>query len=131
MIQPTEEERRIREGHPIPLPLVATALIDTGASGSFISTAVAANLDVAAIREVELHSASGKFFSRGYPIAVVVGPREHRPPAPIPATVYSASIADGAEMLIGRDILSYGQMVWLGDEFRYELSLPLPRSQSG
>ena len=58
-----------------------------------------------------------------YQLRVTLAPGSDLPPDPIDVEAPEVEIDIGT-MLIGRDILSQGEMVWYGHDGRYEMVLP-------
>lgn len=98
-------------------------IIDTGSVTTCIGPNIAERLLLEPVREALLQTASGERLSAVYPITLILGWRQDRPPDPIPVTAHTADIV-GADLLIGLDVLRWGRFTLDGPNHRFDLYLP-------
>ena len=118
-----EIELLAAQGRAAPLPRYGQGVIDTGAEVSCINVGIAQALATKPSGAYRVVTAAGVSRRHVYPLSVTLGPRIALPPDPIEADAPEMSIEHGV-LLIGRDILSQGELVWYGPDRRFELVLP-------
>lgn len=118
-----ELERRRIKTIEVPLPLYGWGVIDTAAEKSGVGVAAAQALLVDPIGTNRVSTPSGLMYRPVYAITLTVGPNLDRPPDPLDLNVIEVDI-EGAAMLIGRDVLGLGELVWRGVRREFELRLP-------
>lgn len=105
-------EQLVQQGKVVPEPISGMALIDTGASSTCIDQGAAEKLGVPVINVVKMASAShAETDANVYPIAIeIIGPGIN-----INATAMGAALAaQDLLVLIGRDVLQHGMLVYNG-----------------
>ena len=122
-MRPHEFTRRSGEGIPVPLPWYGLGLIDTGAEVSCVNEGIGSMLGLEPVSRYRVKTPSGFSVHSVYQLRVTLGPGLDLPPDPIDVEVPEVEIDVGA-MLIGRDILSHGEMAWYGHDEQFELVLP-------
>ncbi len=110
-------------GRAAPLPRHGQGVIDTGAEVTCINVGIAQALATKPSGAYRVVTAAGVSRRHVYPLSVTLGPGMDLPPNPIEVDAPEMSIEHGA-LLIGRDILSRGELVWYGPDGRFELILP-------
>ncbi|MGH8524463.1 MAG: retropepsin-like aspartic protease, partial [Gammaproteobacteria bacterium] len=117
------DEARLIEarGEPLPAPIVAKAMIDTGASGTTITQAAAEKLRLRAMGTEKMYmpSSAEPVYAAKYCVDII-----------FPGDVRISNIAaveasfDGRHIdcLIGRDVLKYGLLVYSGHLGQFTLS---------
>ena len=98
-------------------------MIDTAAEKSGITGAIAQALAARPIGRNRVRTPAGLMDRPVYAITVTVGSDLPVSADPIDLDVIEVDI-EGAHMLIGRDVLSRGELVWYGPDARFELVLP-------
>ena len=116
------EHRRI-DNRSISTGFRGRGVIDTGAEASVITGAVVQALAITPVRHATVLTTMGQVRAAAFTILVTVGPGYKEPPDPLPVQAYEGLI-DAGDILIGRDILNLGELVWKGQEQRFSLSLP-------
>ena len=111
------------QGKAAPLPRFGQGVIDTGAEVSCINVGFAQALATKPSGTYRVVTAAGVSRRHVYPVSVTVGPGANLPPDAIEVDAPEMSIEHGV-LLIGRDILSRGELVWYGPDGRSELILP-------
>lgn len=119
-----ELERRRLATTGVPLPVYGWGVIDTAAEKSGVGVATAQALLVDPIGTNRVSTPNGLMQRPVYAITLTVGPNLDRPPDPLDLDVIEVDI-EGAAMLIGRDVLGLGELVWRGAPREFELHLPL------
>lgn len=127
-LQDDELERRQSEHALIPPPLRGRGLIDIGAEVSCLTAAAAHALALGPTRRFRVSTASGFRLSNVYPVKVTLGWDMETPPDPIELESPEVEV-HGADILIGRDVLSMAEFVLYGPDARFELVLPRNGSQ--
>lgn len=122
-MQRDELERRRLETIAVPLPQYGLGVIDTAAEKSGVSAATAQALLIDPIGMNRVSTPGGPMLRPIYAITLTMGPNLDHPPAPMDLDVIEVDI-EGAAMLIGRDVLSRGELAWHGPDARFELALP-------
>ena len=126
-----ELERRRIATIEVPLPLYGWGVIDTAAEKSGVGAATAQALLVNPIGTNRVRTPGGPPVMRPvYGITLTVGPSLDRPPDPLDLDVVEVDI-EGAAMLIGRDVLGFGELSWRGAHREFELRLPRSGQPSG
>ena len=125
-----ELERRRLETREIPLPQYGWGVIDTAAERSGVGVATAQALLVDAIGVNRVSTPAGSGLRPVYGITITVGPNLDSPPDPMDLDVIEVDI-EGAAMLIGRDVLGTGELVWYGARREFQLRLPRSGRPSG
>ena len=111
---------------PVPLPWYGLGLIDTGADVSCVNVGVAQALNIEPVTRYRINTPSGVEVRDVYQLRVTLGVGLDNPPDPIDVKAPEVRIAVGT-MLIGRDILSRGELAWYGPDGRFEWVLPRSR----
>ena len=111
------------QGRAAPLPRFGQGVIDTGAEVSCINVGIAQALATKPSGAYRVVTATGVSRRHVYPLSVTLGPRTNLPSDPIEVDAPEMSIEHGV-LLIGRDILSRGELVCYGPDRRFELVLP-------
>lgn len=119
--------RRLR--HPIPPPVKATLLIDTGASMSLLDAALMRSLQLTPTSATAYHSTSTSGVAQQcdvYDIGLVLGGIATQNSFRIDplAVMANAFINQPFDGLLGRDVLARVQMAWNGPTQRLILSYP-------
>ena len=124
-LEATSHEIRLlsAQGRAAPLPRFGRGVIDTGAEVSCINVGIAQALATKPSGAYRVVTAAGVSRRHVYPLSVTLGPTSGLPPDPIEVDAPEMSIEHGV-LLIGRDILSRGELVWYGPDSRFELILP-------
>ena len=115
-----EVHRRQIENRPLPLPLHGRALIDTGAARTIISDDTAQALFIEPSRSVVLRTAHGDSSAEVYSIAVSLTDPSTGRAGTFELDAVRAAIT-GCQMLLGRDLLRFGDLRWSGRESVAEL----------
>lgn len=116
------EQRRI-DNRPVPSGFRGRGVIDTGAEGSIITATVVQSLDILPVRYATVLTTLGQARVAAYDVSIAVGPDQENPPDPFSIRTYEGEVVAG-DMLIGRDILNRGELIWKGQEQRFSLALP-------
>lgn len=111
------------QGRAAPLPRYGQGVIDTGAEVTCINVGIAQALATKPSGAYRVVTAAGVSRRHVYPLSVTLGPGINLPPDPVEVDAPEMSIEHGV-LLIGRDILSRGELVWYGPDGRFELILP-------
>lgn len=112
----------------VPFPRRGMGLIDSAADISCVKTEVVEYLRVPQIG-TQLVTTAAASVNRGvYPTTVTLGWNSENPPDAIDLQVIAMGIR-GVDMLVGRDVLSHGELVWYGPDGRFELVLPRSGAQ--
>jgi hypothetical protein len=98
-------------------------MIDTAAEKSGITTSIAQALAAQPVGRNRIRTTAGLIDRPVYAVTVTVGWDLALPADPIDVDVLEVDIAE-ADMLIGRDVLSRGELVWYGPDARFGLVLP-------
>mgnify|MGYP000683339402 CR=1 FL=1 len=113
-------------GGPIPPPMKARALIDTGASHTCVDPVVVSNLSLSATGVIPMitpSTGSTPINCNQYDVQVSLVHADHTLVLDaVPVTESQLQQAQGFEMLLGRDILSKCVLVYHGDINLYSLS---------
>ena len=124
-LHPSELERSRREGRIVPSQYRVRGIIDTAAEKTCILASTAATLLLDPVGRTTVTNTSGAVRSDVYSLSLQFGLTLDRLPKPIEVSAPSVQgILDGAELLIGLDVLRHGMLVVDGPERRYELILP-------
>ncbi len=118
-----ELERRRVATIEVSLPLYGWGVIDTAAEKSGVGVTTAQALLVDPIGANRVSTPAGPAMRPVYGITLTVGPNLDSPPDPMDLDVIEVDI-EGAAMLIGRDVLGLGELVWRGTRREFELRLP-------
>lgn len=110
----------------VPLPRRGTGRIDSAADVSCVKMEIVEYLRVPQIGTQLVNTAAGSVHRGVYPITVTVGWDSENPPDAIDIQVIAMGIR-GVDMLIGRDVLRLGELVWYGPDARFEWVLPRGR----
>ena len=116
------------QGRAAPLPRYGPGVIDTGAEVTCINVGIAQALATKPSGAYRVVTAAGVGRRRVYPLSVTLGPGMNLPPDPIEVDAPEMSIEHGV-LLIGRNILNRGELVWYGPDGRFELVLPQSRAR--
>lgn len=111
------------QGKVAPLPRFGQGVIDTGAEVSCVSAGIAQALATKPSGAYRVVTAAGVHRRHVYPLSVTIGPELEPRPDPIEVEAPEMSIEHGI-LLIGRDVLSRGELVVYGPDARFELVLP-------
>lgn len=125
-----ELERRRIETIEVPLPQYGWGVIDTAAEKSGVGVTTAQTLLIDPIGTNRVSTPAGPVIRPVYGITLTVGPNLDGPPDPLDLDVIEVDI-EGAAMLIGRDVLGLGELVWRGARREFELRLPRSGQPSG
>ena len=98
-------------------------MIDTGAEVSCINVGIAQALATKPSGAYKVVTTAGIHRRHVYPIRVTLGPELNMPPDPIEVDAPEMSIEHGI-LLLGRDVLRQGELIWYGPGGRFELVLP-------
>lgn len=121
----SELERSRREGRIVASQYRARGIIDTAAEKTCILESTAATLLFAPVGRTSVANTSGVVRSVVYSLSLQFGLALDRLPKPIEVSAPCVQgILDGAELLIGLDVVRQGILVVNGPESRYELILP-------
>lgn len=118
-ISTTAETSLRQQNQPVPAPISAAALIDTGAGRTVIQEELAAQLGLRPVGVVHVHTASDTDVSC-YEYAVRLVFPNH--------TTYEVTVLgtplrrQPVQCLIGRDILAHGVLVYIGHANLFSLS---------
>lgn len=113
------EEALLAAGKPVPPPITVSMMIDTGASGSAIEPDVTAHLGLNPIDIVDLATPGNDVVTcEVFPL------RLHMPGGAVAsATAIGAQFkGQGIQGLIGRDLLRFGVLIYIGPENQFTLS---------
>ena len=116
------EQRRI-DNRLAPSGFRGRGIIDTGAEGSIITAKVVQALGIVPVRYATVLTTLGQARVAVYDVSIAVGPDQQNPPDPFPIRTYEGEVV-ACDMLIGRDILNRGELIWKGQEQRFSLALP-------
>ena len=108
---------------PTPLPWHGLGLIDTGAEVSCVNIGIGRAIGLEPASRFRVNTPSGAVVRNVYQLQVTLEPGADLSPDPIDVEAPEVDIDVGA-MLIGRDILSHGELAWYGHDERFELVLP-------
>ena len=111
------------QGRVAPLPRFGQGVIDTGAEVSCVNAGIAQALATKPSGTYRVVTAAGVHRRHVYPLSVTIGPQLEPRPDPINVEAPEMSIEHGI-LLIGRDVLSRGELVVYGPDARFELVLP-------
>lgn len=116
------------QGKAAPLPRFGQGVIDTGAEVSCVNAGIAQALATKPSSAYRVVTAAGVhrrhvYPLSVYPLSVTIGPELDQRPDPIEVDAPEMSIEHGI-LLIGRDVLSRGELVVYGPDSRFELVLP-------
>ena len=113
------EEALKKAGEPVPAPVQLAALIDTGATGSVVRQGVAAQLGLRPVGVIAINTASSTDV-RCYQYAMrLLFPNN----VTVEATVIEAPLlGQDIQVLIGRDVLAHGVLVYIGYSNLFSLS---------
>ena len=121
-----EVERFHAEIKEVPFPRRGLGLIDSASYVSCVKTEIVQYLRVPQVGTQLVTTAAGSVNRGVYPVTVTLGWNSSRPPDAIDLQVIAMGIK-GADMLLGRDILSRGELAWYGPDGRFEWVLPRSR----
>jgi hypothetical protein len=113
------EQRLLTDGKPVPAPLKVLALVDTGASATSIQDGWAAKLGLQPVGMVKMTTPTSVGVDcLTYAVRMVL------PEGITFETVASEAplVGQGFEVLIGRDALAFGVLIYLGKENRFTLA---------
>lgn len=111
------------QGKAAPLPRFGQGVIDTGAEVSCVNAGIAQALATKPSGAYQVVTAAGIHRRHVYPLSVTIEPDLDPRPDPIEVDAPEMSIEHGI-LLIGRDVLSRGELVVYGPDARFELVLP-------
>lgn len=111
------------QGKTPPLPRFGRGVLDTGAEVSCVNVGIAQALATKPSTVYRVVTATGVSRRNVYPLSVTLRPGLDPPSDPIKVDAPEMSIEHG-DLLIGRDILSRGELAWYGPDGRFELVLP-------
>ncbi len=111
------------QGKVAPLPRYGRGVIDTGAEVSCVNDGIAQALATEPSGTYRVVTAAGIHPRHVYPLSVTLGPDLNPRPDPIEVDAPEMRIEHGI-LLIGRDVLSRGELVVYGPDARFELVLP-------
>ena len=101
-------------------------LIDSAADVSCVKAEIVQYLRVPQIGTQLVTTAAGSVHRGAYPITVTFGWNSENPPDALDLQVIAMGIRH-VDMLIGRDVLRRGELVWYGPDARFEWVLPRGR----
>ena len=108
----------------IPVPQRVRGIIDSAAMRTCISARTVRAMLLEPVDYVTLHSASGQSRSGVHHLSLQLALQQERPPDPISVRAQAVPEVMGAEILVGLDVLRFGEFVMFGPDSRYELILP-------
>ena len=111
------------QGKTPPLPRFGIGVIDTGAEVSCINVGIAQALATKPSSVYRVVTAAGVSRRHVYPLRATLGPGLDLSPDAVEVDAPEMRIEHG-DLLIGRDILSRGELIWYGPDSRFELVLP-------
>ena len=123
-LHPAELERYRLEERTAPLPYRTSGILDTGAQKTCVLASIVENLPIDPVDQVDLITASGTLQSAVYSLSLQLGLTLDRLPNPIEVLAHTLPRIQGAELLIGLDVLQQVQLTIFGPESRFELTLP-------
>lgn len=123
---PTGELDRARqEGRLVmPDPQRMLGIIDTAAEKTCIQANIVDKFLLNPVGYTPLHSTSGQNNVAVYAVTLQLAWKLEHPPDPIPVHICALPEILGAEVLIGLDVLRFGEFIIYGSDRRYELILP-------
>lgn len=121
-----EVEQFHEEAKEVPLPRRGMGRIDSAADVSCVKVEIVEYLRVPQIGTQLVNTAAGSVHRGVYPMTVTMGWNSESPPEAIDLQVIAMGIR-GVDMLVGRDVLRFGELVWYGPDARYEWVLPRGR----
>lgn len=116
--KPAEEALK-KAGEPVPAPVELTALVDTGATGTVIRKGVAAQLGLKPVGVVRIHTPSSSDVPCEQYAVRLLFPNN----VIVEGTAIEAPLlGQDIQVLIGRDILAHGVLVYIGYANLFSLS---------
>ena len=106
-------------GTPVPAPVAASLMVDTGASLTVIQTGIAQKLGLQAVGAIQVNTPSSQnVLCTQYAVRILL-------PKGVVASVLATEAplqGQNIQGLIGRDLLKHGVLVYLGTEDQFTLS---------
>ena len=107
-----------------PFPYRTRGIVDTAAEQSCIRLGIAETLSLAPVDHARLRTALKEDRVGVYYVTLLLAWQQKQPPDPIPVRALAPPEVLGAEVLIGLDVLRFGEFVLFGPDSRFELLLP-------
>lgn len=112
-VHPTLEAHLVKDGKPVPQPVVGIGLIDTGATFTAVDNSVVAALGIPPIGLVNMGTAGGQRQQSQYPAALSF-PGTNLPQLKFNFVVGCDLAGQDFKVLIGRDVLIHFTMFYNG-----------------
>ena len=110
---------------PLTFPKRGDGLVDTGSEVSVISDEAAEALELETLRRVPVVTIHGEEPGEVCVVQVTLGPDQRPRPRPVEVHAIRRPLR-AVQLLIGRDILRHGHLIWNGPQAAATLRFPAP-----